>query len=86
VLFERTEVISRAAAANAGLLVLALACFLAGVHFDWVFLLVGTMLVIMVVAIGYLEQYVVWIIMLPVILATGWVYFQVRKRRSREPR
>lgn len=85
VIFERTEVINRGAAANVGLLVLALACLLAGVHFDWVFLLVGAVLAIMVVAIGYLEQYVVWFLMLPVLVAAGWSYFLVRKRRVKEP-
>ncbi len=83
VIFEWTEVINRGAAANVGLLVLALSCLLAGVHFDWIFLLVGVVLAIMVVAIGYLEQYVVWFLMLPVILMAGWSYFQIRKRRSK---
>lgn len=83
-LFERTEIINRQAASNVALLVLALACFLAGVHFEWTFLLVGIVLAIMVVALGYVEQYVVWIIMIPVIIAAGWIYFQIRKRRTRE--
>jgi hypothetical protein len=81
VVFERTDIINRDAASNVALLVLALACFLAGVHFEWTFLLVGIVLAIMAVAICYLEQYVVWIIMLPVIIAAGWIYFQLRKRR-----
>jgi len=83
-MFERTEIINRQAASNVALLVLALACLLAGVHFEWTFLLVGIVLAIMVVAIGYLEQYVVWIIMLPVIIAAGWIYLQIRKRHTVE--
>lgn len=85
VLFERTEIINRAAAANVALLVLSLACLLAGVHFEWTFLLVGIVLAIMVVALGFLEQYMVWIIMVPVIIAAGWMYYQIRKRRVKEP-
>lgn len=77
-LFERTEVINREAASNVALLVLALACFLAGVHFDWAFLLLGVVLAIMAVAIGYLEQYIVWIIVLPVLIAAGFAYYKVR--------
>jgi hypothetical protein len=82
VLFERTEIINREAASNVALLVLALACLLAGVHFDWTFLLVGVVLAIMAVSIGYLEQYVVWIIMLLVMITAGGIYFLIRKRRT----
>jgi hypothetical protein len=84
VLFERTEIINREAASNVALLVLALACFLAGIHFEWSFLLVGMVLAVMAVAVGYVEQYVVWIIMIPVIIAAGWIYVQIRKRRTEE--
>ncbi|MEW4489513.1 hypothetical protein AB1L42_15635 [Thalassoglobus sp. JC818] len=82
VLFERTEIINRESASNVALLVLALACFQAGVHFDWVFALLGLVLALMVISIGYLEQYVVWIVMVPVIIAAVWVFFQMRKRNS----
>ncbi len=58
--------------------------FWPAVHFEWTFLLVGVVLAIMVVALGFLEQYVVWIVMLPVIMAAGWAYFQVRKRRVKD--
>ncbi|TWT56947.1 hypothetical protein KOR42_03030 [Thalassoglobus neptunius] len=82
VLFERTEIINRESASNVGLLVLSLACFLAGVHFDWMFALLGIVLALMVISIGYLEQYVVWLVMVPVIIAAAWVFFQMRKRTS----
>jgi hypothetical protein len=81
-LFERTEIINRESASNVALLILALACVLAGVHFDWTFLLLGIVLGIMAVSIGYFEQYVVWFVMLPVIIAAGWGFYQLRKRRA----
>ena len=82
VVFERTEIISREAASDVALLVLAMACLLAGVHFEWTFLLIGIILTVMAISVGYLEQYVVWLIMLPSIAAAVWVYFQVHKRRA----
>lgn len=82
--FERTELINSVAASNVALLVLALACFLAGVHFDWMFLLLGIVLTIMAVSIGYLEKYLVWLIMLPVILLAIWVFLLLRKRHATE--
>lgn len=83
VLFEGTDIINREAAANVTLLILSLACLLAGVHFEWTFLLLGIVLAIMVIALGYFEQYVM-IIMLPVILATGTAFYLIRKRRVPE--
>lgn len=82
VLFERTDIISREATADVALLMLALGCVLAGIHFEWTFLLVGVVLAIMAVALGFLEQYVVWFIMVPVILVAGWIYLKIRKRRD----
>lgn len=82
VLFEQTDIISREATADVALLMLALGCILAGVHFEWTFLLVGIVLGVMAIAISYLEQFFVWLIMLPVIIAAGWIYLNIRKRRS----
>lgn len=81
-LFERTEIINRESASNVALLLLALACFLAGVHFDWMFTLLGIVLAIMVIAIGYLEQYIVWLVMTPVIIAACAGFYQLRRRRN----
>ena len=83
-IFERTEVINRVAASDVSLLILALACFLAGVHFEWTFLLIGVVLTIMAVSVGYLEIYLIWIVMVPCILVAGWVFFQIRNRRGSE--
>lgn len=81
VLFERTEIISREATADVALLMLALACILAGVHFEWTFLLVGIVLGVMAISLSYLEQFFVWLIMIPVIIVAGWSYLKIRKRR-----
>lgn len=81
VLLERTDIISREATADVALLILALGCVLAGVHFEWMFLLVGFLLVVMAIALSFLEQSFVWIIMIVVMAVVGWGYFQIRKRR-----
>ncbi|TWU29663.1 hypothetical protein [Bythopirellula polymerisocia] len=80
--FEKTELINSVAASNVALLILALACFLAGVHFEWTFLLLGVVLTIMALSIGYLEKYLIWLIMLPVIITAGWVFVLLRKRHA----
>lgn len=81
-MFERTDVISREAVSDVALVVLGLACFLAGVHFDWMFTLLGIVLTVMAVAIGYAEQYLVWIIMVPVVAAAGWFYVAKSRRHA----
>lgn len=81
-LFERTEIISREAAADVALVLLALGCFLAGVHFEWTFILLGIVLTVMAISMAYVEQYVVWLVMLPVAALAVWI-FLLRHRRLR---
>lgn len=83
-LFDRTDILSRQAASTTGLLVLALGCLLAGVHFEWTFLLLGAVLAGMTVAIAYLEQYLAWLVMVPVLVAAGWAYVQLHLRARRD--
>lgn len=78
-LLEHQEIITRPAASDIALLLLALSCCLAGVHFDWLLMLVGVFLTIMVVAMSTLDQYslVLWVIMILVAVgAAAIVYFK----------
>lgn len=50
------------------LLLLALTCFLAGVHFDWHFLVLGTLLGL-TVAGGVLAEQFFWVLMAPAVIA-----------------
>jgi uncharacterized membrane protein YfcA len=84
-LIERQEIMNRESASNVALMLLAVGCCLAGVHFDWLFLLVGAVLTIMLVAMATLEQYslVMWIItVLAVIAAAAFFYFKSRNESS----
>ncbi len=75
-LLERTDVMSREAISDVSVIILALACYLAGVHFQWIFLIVGIFVGIMAIALAYTEQYVVWLIMIPLAAGAVWVFLQ----------
>jgi hypothetical protein len=81
-LLEQKEIISRDASSDIALLLLALSCCLAGVHFDWLMLLVGIFLTVMVVAMATLDQYsiVLWVIM--ILMAVGAAAFYYFKSTS----
>ena len=84
-LLERQEIIDRQASSDVALLLLALTCCLAGVHFDWLLMVVGIVLTIMVVAMSTLKQYSIalWVIMILVaILAATLFYFKSRSGDS----
>ncbi len=76
-LLERQEIIPRSAASDISLLLLALTCCLAGVHFDWLLLIVGIVLTIMLVAMSTLEQYtlVLWVIMILVAIGAAAIFY-----------
>jgi general stress protein CsbA len=64
---------------------LALSCCMAGVHIDWLLLVVGVVLTIMLVAMASLEQYsvVLWLFMLVVAgLAAAFFYFKSKRGGS----
>jgi hypothetical protein len=82
-LLERREIINRQSASDVALLLLAFSCCLAGVHFDWLLLIVGVALTVMLVATATLEQYSValWIVMiLAAISAAAFFYFKAKHR------
>jgi len=75
------------AAGLTALLLLALGCFLAGVHFEWLFALVGTLLIVTLVVVVKAEQYL-WLVVLAgalVIVAMLGVMRWLR-RRGTQPR
>ena len=76
-LLERKEIINRDSASYVSLMLLAFGCCLAGVHFDWMLIIVGVVLTVMTVTLATLEQYtvVVWVIMILVVIAAGAFYF-----------
>jgi uncharacterized Tic20 family protein len=81
-LLERTDVISREAASDASVIILALVCYLAGVHFQWAFFLIGLFVGIMAITLAYAEQYTVWLILIPAAAGIIWLYVKLRATRS----
>jgi hypothetical protein len=75
-LFEATGITTRGPASVYSLLVLALSCYLAGVHFDWTFMLLGGILAVIAVALGYLDQLSVFVVVLPLAAVALWIVYQ----------
>ena len=80
---ERREVINRDSASYFALMLLALSCCMAGIHIDWLLLVVGVVLTIMLVAMATLEQYsvVLWLIMI-VVVGLAAAFFYVKSKRG----
>lgn len=76
VVFELSGITDRGAASAYSLLVLALACYLAGVHFEASFMLLGIILAVIAVGLGYLDQLSVLAIVLPLALIAIWIVFK----------
>ncbi len=75
-LFESAGVSDRGPAADYSLLVLALSCYLAGVHFDWTFMLLGGMLAVIAVGLGYLDQFSIYLVTIPLALLATWIVYK----------
>ena len=73
-IFESAEVASRGAAADYSLLILALSCYLAGVHFNWGYALLGGILAVMAVGLGYLDQLTLLGLLAPLSILAVWVF------------
>ncbi len=72
--FESVDIASRGAAADYSLLILALSCYLAGVHFHWAYLLLGAVLAVMAVGLGYLDQLSLFAVVVPLALLAVWFF------------
>ncbi len=80
VMLEQTNLMSRDAASDCSLLVLALASFLAGVHFDRLYLFVGVFLLIMTVTIAAAENGALLIMFGIGALAVGFFYWRTMEK------
>ena len=79
---EHRALINRQITSQVALLLLALGCCLAGIHFDWLLLVMGIALTGMVVAVVSLEQYsgVMWLVVcLIAAVAAGFVYLRSKR-------
>ncbi|WP_295448640.1 hypothetical protein [uncultured Thiodictyon sp.] len=82
-LFEATGITDRGAASVYSLLVLAVCSYLAGVHFDWTFMLLGGILAVIAVAIGFLDQMSVFLVVLPLSVVALWIVFRYKFAAAR---
>lgn len=79
-LLERRDVVDRESSSYFALMLLALSCVMAGVHIDWLLLVVGIVLTIMLVAMATLEQFFLWITMVLVACLAAAFFFVKSKR------
>jgi hypothetical protein len=56
------------------LLILALSCYLAGVHFNGSYALLGVLLAVMSVGLGYLDQLSLFPLMIPLAVLAVWIF------------
>jgi hypothetical protein len=77
-LFETGDIASRGAAADYSLLILALSCYLAGIHFNWSYLLLGGVLAIIAIGLGYLDQISLFVLVLPLAALAVWIFARQR--------
>lgn len=71
--FESVDIASRGAAADYSLLILALSCYLAGVHLYWAYLPLSAVLVAMALGLGYLDQLSLFAVVVPLGLLAVWM-------------
>lgn len=81
VVLIHTGTIERESAGLVSLVLLALTCYLAGIHFEPAFVLVGILLAIAAASAAYLEEYLM-IILVIVFLLLAMVAIQLRSRKS----
>lgn len=74
--FEAGGMTDRGPAADYALLVLALSTFLAGVHFNWTYMVLGAILAVIAVALQELEQLTIYIVTLPLALGAIWIVYK----------
>ena len=74
--FEAGGMTDRGPAADYALLVLALSTYLAGVHFNWTFMVLGAILAVIAVALQELEQLTLYLVTVPLALMAIWIVYK----------
>lgn len=72
-LFEAQRITDRGPASDFSLLILALSCYLAGVYYSWLFLLLGGVLAVIAVGLGFLDQLSVFALAVPAAALAVWI-------------
>jgi len=74
--FESHAITDRGPAADYSLLLLGLSTYLAGVHFNWTFMLLGSILAITSVALGYADQFSIYLVTVPLAVLAIWIVYR----------
>lgn len=74
--FEAGGMTDRGPAADYALLVLALSTYLAGVHFNWTYMVLGAILAVIAVALQELEQLTLYLVTVPLALGAIWIVYK----------
>lgn len=74
--FESDGITDRAPAAVFSLLLLALSTFLAGVHFNWTFLLLGCILAATAIGLGIADQISIYLVTIPLALLALFIVYR----------
>jgi uncharacterized membrane protein YfcA len=77
---ESVDIAPRGAAADYALIVLALSCYLAGVHLNWIFLPLSVILAVTSVGLGYLDQLSLYTLLVPLGILAAWIFIWIRLR------
>jgi hypothetical protein len=86
-LVRRTGEESGSAAGMNALLLLALGCYLAGVHLEWIFALVGVLLTVALIIVSKADQYmwlifVVGAVTIAAMIGLRWLLARMHSRKS----
>ena len=82
-MLEHHDILSRDAASDVSLVILALASYLAGLHFERLFVLLGVILAIMAVIGAFVEQYTLWLTVIPASLIAAWIVLKSKHLHQR---
>jgi len=83
-LLEVTGRMSSEDAALVALLALALTTFLAGVHFDWRYCVVGAVLAAAVVAVAVLKEFL-WVLVIAAVAVAAFLVYRARRGAPSDP-
>ncbi len=83
-LLEYTGRMSSEDAGLVMLLALALTTFLAGVHFDWRYCVVGALLAAAVAAVALLQEFL-WVIVIAAVAVAAFLVYRSRRGGSADP-
>jgi hypothetical protein len=75
-LLERHEILARDGASDVSLVILALASYLAGLHFERLLVVIGVLLAMMAVIGAFVELYTLWLFIIPTSLIAGWLVYR----------